>query len=319
MIKIHNLTAAEHIPLLPPLSCSFAEMLARRVPRQGTRHFSTSLHCASNIGSKPLAVPSTVTITVTPPPPPKRNKYIKPGPFHHPLGGPSATESDAKKISITGPLGILELDAPNFISLVPAWTVNSRLASRIAQIEEQGQVATARNDLAVIVTDDKTRKQRQMWGTIRALLQNCIQGVSTGHQSMLTLKGIGYRGALIDGNKRLELKVGFNHNVYVDIPDGIQVTMTNPTIFEVKCIDKYKLGVFCASVRRIRPPEPYKGKVKWSHIDVVNCRVFLLEMRQSRSKRSRGSNWHVDTQIFIRLLRVECRYSVIGDMFESLQ
>ena len=236
-------------------------MFPRRVPGQCIREFSTTRHCLSNIGIKPLSVPAGVTLTVNPPPPPKRTKYFKPSPRHHPLGGPSATESDAQKIIVQGPLGKLEIDVPPFISLVAAWTVDPRLAAQIAELEGQGKAAPQRNDLAVVVTDDKSRKQREMWGTIRALLNNSIHGVSTGHQTTLTLKGVGYRGAIVDGGKLLELKVGYNHNVNAVIPEGVQVSMTNPTVFEVKCIDKEKMGLFCARVRKLRPPEPYKGKV----------------------------------------------------------
>ena len=236
-------------------------MIPRRFPGQCIRQFSTTQHWLSNVGIKPLSVPAGVTVTVTPPPPPKRTKYFKPSPRHHPLGGPSARESDAQKITIQAPLGKLEIDVPPFISLVPAWTVDPRLAAQIAELEGQGKVAPQRNDLAVVVTDDKSRKQREMWGTIRALLNNSILGVSTGHQTTLSLKGVGYRGAIVDEGKLLELKVGYNHNVNAVIPEGVQVSMTNPTVFEVKCIDKDKMGLFCARVRKLRPPEPYKGKV----------------------------------------------------------
>jgi large subunit ribosomal protein L6 len=190
-------------------------------------------------------------------------------------------------VTITGPLGSLEIDVPPFISLVPAWTVDPKLASQIAEIESQGKVALERNDLAVVVTDDKSRSQREMWGTTRALLHNSIQGVSNGHHTTLTLKGVGYRAAVIEG-KTLELKVGYNHNVNAEIPEGVQVTMTNPTIFEVRCIDKEKMGLFCAKVRKFRPPEPYKGKVCLT-LDDADDRVYLSETRLLRSRKSRRS------------------------------
>jgi len=236
-------------------------MFPRRMPGQCIRTFSTTRQCASNIGQKRLAIPPNVTLKVTPAPPPKLYKQFKPSVLHHPLGGDSARESDAQTVTITGPLGSLEVPIPEFISLVPAWTVDSKLAGEIAEKEAQGKEAPERNDLAVVVTDDRNRKQREMWGTVRALLNNSIKGVSAGHQTTLTLKGVGYRGAIVENGKKLELKVGYNHNVYSDIPEGIQLNMTNPTIFEVKSIDKEKMGLFCAKVRKHRPPEPYKGKV----------------------------------------------------------
>jgi ribosomal protein L6P/L9E len=258
---------------------------------QCIRKFSTSLYRASNVGTKRLTVPPGVTLKMSPPPPPKRTKYFQPSARHHPLGGPSARESDSQTVTVTGPLGSLEIDAPQFISLVPAWTVDPRLEAQITEIEGQGKIAPERNDLTVVVKDTKSRKQREMWGTVRALLHNSIQGVSGGHQTTLTLKGVGYRGALIEDGKMLELKVGFNHNVNAEIPEGVEVSMTNPTLFEVKCIDKEKMGLFCARVRRLRPPEPYKGKVSHTlrFIEYTNVRVYLLETRLSRLKKLRKS------------------------------
>ena len=275
-------------------------MLSRRIPGQCIRTFSTTRQCASNIGQKRLAVPSGVALTVTPCPPPKLYKLYKPSKLHHPLGGDSARESDDYTVNITGPLGTLQLPVPDFISIVPAWTVDSKLASEIAEKEALGKDAPERNDLAVVVKDDRNRKQREMWGTIRSLLHNSIKGVSAGHQTTLTLKGVGYRAAIVEDGKRLELKVGYNHNVYSDIPEGIQISMTNPTIFEVKCVDKEKMGLFCANVRKHRPPEPYKGKV---HIalfsDSTDNRVYLSEPRPSSSRtlrRNRPGDVDMDIQ-----------------------
>ena len=236
-------------------------MLPRRIPGHCIRQFSSTPLQASNVGGKRLTIPLNVSLSITPPPPPVRTKYLKPTPRHHPLGGPAVRESDFQTITITGPLGALQVAVPPFISLVPAWTVDSRLLAKIEETESFGKVAPERNDLVVVVTNKTTREQRSMWGTVRALLHNSIQGVTTGHQTTLSLKGVGYRGQLIDEGKALELKVGYNHNVNAAIPEGIEVSMTNPTLFEVKSIDKHKLGLFCAGVRKIRPPEPYKGKV----------------------------------------------------------
>jgi len=238
-------------------------MLPQRIPSHCIRQFSTTPLRASHVGQKRLSIPLNVSLSVTPPPAPVRTKYLKPTPRHRYLGGPGVRETDLQTITVTGPLGALQVAVPPFISLVPAWTVEPRLLARIEETESFGKVASERNDLVVVVTDTAARRQREMWGTVRALLNNCIKGVTTGHHTTLTLKGVGYRGQLIEGGKVLELKVGFNHNVNAAIPEGIEVTMTNPTVFEVKCIDKHKLGSFCARVRKIRPPEPYKGKVRF--------------------------------------------------------
>jgi large subunit ribosomal protein L6 len=236
-------------------------MLPRRLPGECIRRFSTTPRVASNIGRLPISIPSTVTLTITPPPPPKRTKYLRPTPRHIPLGGPEVVEPDHYTVTVKGPLGSVDVLVPPYVSLVPAWTVDPRMAARIAAIEQHGKVAEEKTHLAVTVANRETKEQRQMWGTIRSLLHNSIEGVTKGHQTTLTLKGVGYRGALVENGKVLELKVGFNHNVNAGIPEEIEVVMTNPTLFEVKSIDKEKLGLFCARVRRIRPPEPYKGKV----------------------------------------------------------
>ena len=148
------------------------------------------------------------------------------------------------------------------------------MAARIAATEERGQVAEDKTYIAVTIANKEAREQRGMWGTIRTLLYNSIEGVTKGHQTTLTLKGVGYRGTLIENGKVLELKVGFDHNVNALVPDAIDLAMTNPTLFEVKSIDKQKLGLFCARVRRIRPPEPYKGKV-YVYIYAANIKGYI--------------------------------------------
>jgi large subunit ribosomal protein L6 len=256
---------------------------------QCIRTFSTTRMRPSNIGSARIPVPETVTVTMNPPPIPKLARDFKPSFRHQPLGGPSVKESDAITVTVQGPLGKLELPVPPFVSLVPAWTLDATLARQCSELESQGKPAPARKDIAVVVSKSTDRKQREMWGTTRAILNNCIKGVSKGHVTTLTLKGVGYRGAIVDEGKRLELKVGHNHSVYAEIPEGIIVTMTNPTIFEVTSTDKEKLGIFCANVRKFRPPEPYKGKV-FLCVTLLTHREYLWAQRQSKLEKSRRSS-----------------------------
>jgi large subunit ribosomal protein L6 len=169
--------------------------------------------------------------------------------------------------TIKGPLGQLQVPIPNYASVVPAWTLDPVLAALISALEKEGKPAPQKNDVRVKVYNESSRKQRMMWGTLRALLNNHVKGVTEGHHTTIMLKGVGYRGAVVEnvnageGKKRLELKVGHNHNVYADIPECVEVTVTNPTIFEVSSINKEIMKLFCATVRKLRPPEPYKGKV----------------------------------------------------------
>ncbi|MCX7917425.1 MAG: 50S ribosomal protein L6 [bacterium] len=102
------------------------------------------------------------------------------------------------------------------------------------------------------------RKTNSLWGLMRSLIANMIKGVSEGFEKILEIHGIGYKGE-VKGNK-LILSVGFTHPVEVEIPKDISVEVSRNTIIFIRGADKQKVGEFAASVRRICPPEPYKGK-----------------------------------------------------------
>lgn len=97
-----------------------------------------------------------------------------------------------------------------------------------------------------------------MAGTMRALLNNLVVGVSTGFEKKLELRGVGYR-AQAQGNK-LNLTLGFSHPVAHDIPEGITVETPSQTEIVVKGLDKQVVGQVASDIRSYRPPEPYKGK-----------------------------------------------------------
>lgn len=102
------------------------------------------------------------------------------------------------------------------------------------------------------------KKSRALWGTSRAITQNMVTGVSQGFERKLEINGIGYRAAM-QGNK-LNLSVGYSHPVNMDVPAGLTVAVNNNTEITVNGPDKQAVGEFAAVVRRVRPPEPYKGK-----------------------------------------------------------
>lgn len=107
-----------------------------------------------------------------------------------------------------------------------------------------------------------------MSGTIRALVNNMVIGVTKGFEKKLTLVGVGYR-AQAQGNK-LNLTLGFSHPVVHDIPVGIKVETPTQTEIHIKGIDKQVVGQVAAEIRAYRPPEPYKGKgVRYSDEVVV--------------------------------------------------
>lgn len=108
-----------------------------------------------------------------------------------------------------------------------------------------------------LARDRASKKDLALWGLTRALLQNNVKGVREGFEKKLEIRGIGYKAALED--KCVSLEVGFSHSVKLEIPEGIDVSIAKELI-TVSGIDKYKVGQFAANIRKIRPPEPYKGK-----------------------------------------------------------
>jgi large subunit ribosomal protein L6 len=111
--------------------------------------------------------------------------------------------------------------------------------------------------LKVVPFEDK-RTSRAMQGLMRSLVANMITGVNQGFERTLVIDGIGYR-AETKGNA-LVLNVGFSNPVQFDLPEGISASVDRNTIIKLSCIDKEKLGRTAAAIRKIRPPEPYKGK-----------------------------------------------------------
>jgi large subunit ribosomal protein L6 len=111
----------------------------------------------------------------------------------------------------------------------------------------------------VLVTRlDESRMSRALHGLSRTLLANMVTGVVKGYQKELTVVGVGYR-AQSQGD-RLLMQLGFSHPVEIEAPEGITFETPAPTRIIVKGIDKQKVGHMAADIRRIRPPEPYKGK-----------------------------------------------------------
>jgi len=103
-----------------------------------------------------------------------------------------------------------------------------------------------------------TQRHRAMWGLSRTLLANMVKGVTDGYESILEMVGVGYRAAM-QGNK-LELSLGFSHPVVIDPPAGITFVVPKQTEVRIQGIDKQLVGELAAKIRKIRPPEPYKGK-----------------------------------------------------------
>ena len=105
---------------------------------------------------------------------------------------------------------------------------------------------------------DDARSSRALHGLTRALLANMVRGVSEGFARELQIVGVGYRAQLKGSN--LELQVGYSHPVEVAAPEGVSFEVPEPTKVIVSGIDKEAVGQIAADIRKIRPPEPYKGK-----------------------------------------------------------
>jgi len=138
---------------------------------------------------------------------------------------------DGQHVTVKGPKGTLELDVHE--------SVEVRL--------EEGTVHVAPRDGAWALA-----------GTMRSLINNMITGVSQGFEKKLELVGVGYR-AQAQGRK-LNLSLGFSHPVEFEVPEGITIETPSQTEILIKGIDKQKVGQVAASIRALRPPEPYKGK-----------------------------------------------------------
>jgi large subunit ribosomal protein L6 len=124
-------------------------------------------------------------------------------------------------------------------------------------IREQITVAQEGSELVVTRENDE-REAKALHGLSRTLVANMIVGVTDGYKKSLEINGTGYRVAAKGSD--LEFALGFSHPVLVQAPAGIAFSVERPTLFHISGIDKQLVGEIAANIRKIRPPEPYKGK-----------------------------------------------------------
>ncbi len=141
---------------------------------------------------------------------------------------------DGQRVAVKGPKGELAYTAP-----------------------EEIRVAQADGQLSFTPTSDSQRASA-MWGLTRTLVGNMVEGVTKGYEETLELVGVGYRAAI--KGKTLSLQLGFSHDVEMPPPEGIAFASSKPTEVKISGVDKQMVGEVAARIRRIRPPEPYKGK-----------------------------------------------------------
>jgi large subunit ribosomal protein L6 len=150
------------------------------------------------------------------------------------------------------PAGVTVLiDSGNVKVTGPGGELSRELPTGITARQEDSNVLVER--------PDDERHHRALHGLSRSLVANMVTGVTTGFTKELEIVGVGYR-AVAQGPERLELALGFSHPVVVNAPSGVSFEVPVPTRIIVKGIDKEKVGQVAADIRKIRKPEPYKGK-----------------------------------------------------------
>jgi large subunit ribosomal protein L6 len=120
-------------------------------------------------------------------------------------------------------------------------------------------VARAEDGTIAVTRPDDERESRSRHGLTRTLINNMVVGVTEGYEKKLEIQGVGYR-VLSKGPTQLEFQLGYSHPITFDAPDGISFTVENPTRLGVVGIDKQLVGEVAANIRKLRKPEPYKGK-----------------------------------------------------------
>ena len=151
------------------------------------------------------------------------------------------------RVMVNGPLGELSQQVP--------------LRMKIEQ--ENGTI--------VVTRPTERGEDRALHGLTRTLIANMVEGVTKGFEKHLEIQGVGYRAAVRGTD--LELNVGFSHSVVLKAPQGITYEVPTPTEVIVKGIDKQQVGQAAAEVRKVRPPEPYKGKGIRYQDEVVRRKV----------------------------------------------
>jgi large subunit ribosomal protein L6 len=132
----------------------------------------------------------------------------------------------------------------------PKGELSQEVSSRMQIAEDGGTLTVARP------TD--RGPDRAIHGLTRSLVANMVEGVTAGFEKRLEIQGVGYRAKL--AGKALELNVGYSHPVSIQAPDGIEFEVPQSTQVIVRGIDKQLVGEIASQIRRVRPPEPYKGK-----------------------------------------------------------
>tara|TARA_Y100000590_G_scaffold84921_1_gene94896 strand:- start:18471 stop:19010 length:540 start_codon:yes stop_codon:yes gene_type:complete len=143
---------------------------------------------------------------------------------------------ESGKLILTGPKGSKEL------------TINDKIFS----------TEISKDNNLVLKLIKKNEQSSMLWGTTRSILHSAIIGVSTGHEKILELTGVGFRASLKDN--LLNLQLGFSHDTSYEIPKEVKVSIEKSTVIKIQGIDKELVGKVAAEIKMLKPVEPYKGK-----------------------------------------------------------
>jgi large subunit ribosomal protein L6 len=156
------------------------------------------------------------------------------------------------KLPVQVPSGVdVAIDGPVVTVKGPKGTLSHTVAAPITVEKNDGVLEVKR--------PDDERLSRSLHGLTRTLVNNMVVGVTEGYEKRLEIVGVGYR-VLSKGPQQLEFQLGYSHPIVFDAPEGITFVVENPTRLGVQGIDKQLVGEVAANIRKLRKPEPYKGK-----------------------------------------------------------
>tara|TARA_B100001996_G_scaffold382685_1_gene375240 strand:- start:4398 stop:4943 length:546 start_codon:yes stop_codon:yes gene_type:complete len=150
----------------------------------------------------------------------------------------SSIKIEGEKLTITGPKGSKELN------------INDKIFS--SSVNEKNQFQISPKDKKV------NKKTSILWGTYRSLINNAIYGVSSGHEKILDVTGVGFRANL--KGEILNLQLGFSHDINFKIPKGIKIIVEKQTVIKIFGADKELVSKIASDIKALKPVEPYKGK-----------------------------------------------------------
>jgi len=158
-------------------------------------------------------------------------------------------------------IGRLPITVPSGVEVTlagQAVTVKGPKGTLEHTVAEPIEITRAEDGTLQVTRPNDERTNRALHGLSRTLVANMVQGVTEGYTKVLEIVGTGYR--VVAKGSDLEFALGFSHPVLVRAPDGISFAVESPTRFSVSGVDKQKVGEVAANIRKLRKPDPYKGK-----------------------------------------------------------